>query len=270
MKKEAQLTNGVKLAYVEEGAGEPLVLLHGFCGSLHYWDKLVPLLARSHRVIAVDLRGHGHSSAPDEAYSMERFAEDIALFAAAAGLDKFHLFGHSLGGYITLAFAENYADKLLSFGLVHSTPYPDDEAAKANRNKGADSIREHGMEPFIKALVPKLFAPQHVASMTAEVQAAKEIGVATSPIGAIQTLYAMRDRKDRNHVLRETTLPVLLVAGAEDQIIPVAKTFTVQKSNVVEALLPDVGHMGMLEAPEQLAEAIGGFVENNRKSAPLS
>ncbi|MGN7468416.1 alpha/beta fold hydrolase [Brevibacillus sp. SAFN-007a] len=269
MKKEAQLTNGIKLAYVEEGTGETIVLLHGFCGSLHYWDKLVPLLARSYRVLAVDLRGHGHSSAPDEAYSIERFAEDIALWAEEVGLEKFHLFGHSLGGYITLAFAENYADKLLSFGLVHSTPYPDDEAAKANRDKGADSIRENGMEPFIKALVPKLFAPQHVASMTAEVQAAKQIGVATSPIGAIRTLSAMRDRKDRNHVLQETALPVLLVAGAEDQIIPVPKTFVLQKSNVVQALLPDAGHMGMVEAPQQLAGAIGDFVENIRKKSPL-
>jgi 3-oxoadipate enol-lactonase len=268
MRKEIQLTNGVKLAYVEEGTGEAVVLLHGFCGSSRYWDKLIPLLSRTHRVLAVDLRGHGHSAAPDEPYSMERFAEDIALWAEAAGLAKFHLFGHSLGGYVTLAFAEKHADKLASFGLIHSTPFPDDEAAKANRNKGADSIRENGMEPFIKALVPKLFAPDHVASLTQEVQTAKDIGFATSPVGAIQTLYAMRDRLDRNRVLQETALPVLLVAGAKDQIIPVEKTFTVERSHVVHRLLPDAGHMGMLEAPEQLSEAIADFVGKNSKSAP--
>jgi len=260
MKKEVQLSNGIKIAYVEEGMGETLVLIHGFCGSSSYWHKLVPLLSKTHHVIAIDLRGHGNSSAPDEPYSMERFADDLALFVDELGLAKIHLFGHSLGGYVTLAFANQYADKLASFGLIHSTPYPDDDAAKANRDKGAQSIRENGMEPFIKALIPKLFAPSHIESMTEEVQLAKEIGFATSPIGAIQTLGAMRDRADRNHVLQETTLPVLLVAGTEDQIIPAKKTFTVDKNSVEQVLLPDAGHMGMVEAPEKMAEAMGSFL----------
>ncbi|MED1783696.1 alpha/beta hydrolase [Brevibacillus fortis] len=260
MKKEVQLSNGIKIAYVEEGSGESLVLIHGFCGSSSYWHKLVPLLSKTHRVMAIDLRGHGDSSAPDEPYSMERFADDLALFVDELGLAKIHLFGHSLGGYVTLAFANQYADKLASFGLIHSTPYPDDDAAKANRDKGAQSIRENGMEPFIKALIPKLFAPSHIESMREEVQLAKEIGFATSPIGAIQTLIAMRDRADRNHVLQETTLPVLLVAGTEDQIIPAEKTFTVDKNNVEQVLLPDVGHMGMVEAPEKMGTALGSFL----------
>ncbi|UED73357.1 alpha/beta fold hydrolase [Brevibacillus sp. DP1.3A] len=263
MKKEVQLSNGIKIAYVEEGTGESLVLIHGFCGSSSYWHKLVPLLSKTNRVIAIDLRGHGNSSAPDESYSMERFADDLALFVDELGLAKIHLFGHSLGGYVTLAFANQYADKLASFGLIHSTPYPDDDTAKANRDKGADNIRQNGMEPFIKALVPKLFAPSHVETMREEVQLAKEIGFATNPVGAIQTLIAMRDRADRNHVLQETTLPVLLVAGTEDQIIPSEKTFTVDKNNVEQVLLPDVGHMGMVEAPEKMAEAFKSFL--NRK-----
>lgn len=261
MKKEVQLSNGIKIAYVEEGTGESLVLIHGFCGSASYWHKLVPLLSKTHRVIAIDLRGHGNSSAPDEPYSMESFADDLALFVDELGLAKIHLFGHSLGGYVTLAFANQYADKLASFGLIHSTPYPDDDAAKANRDKGADNIRQNGMEPFIKALVPKLFAPSHIDTMREEVQLAKEIGFAT--VGAIQTLIAMRDRVDRNHVLQETTLPVLLVAGSEDQIIPAEKTFTVDKNNVEQVLLPDAGHMGMVEAPEKMAEAFKSFL--NRK-----
>ncbi|MGG4439110.1 alpha/beta fold hydrolase [Brevibacillus fortis] len=260
MKKEVQLSNGIKIAYVEEGSGESLVLIHGFCGSSSYWHKLVPLLSKTHRVMAIDLRGHGDSSAPDEPYSMERFADDLALFVDELGLAKIHLFGHSLGGYVTLAFANQYAEKLASFGLIHSTPYPDDDAAKANRDKGAQSIRENGMEPFIKALIPKLFAPSHIESMREEVQLAKEIGFTTSPVGAIQTLIAMRDRADRNQMLQETTLPVLLVAGTEDQIIPAEKTFTVDKNNVEQVLLPDVGHMGMVEAPEKMAAALGSFL----------
>lgn len=260
MKKEVQLSNGIKMAYVEEGTKEPLVLIHGFCGSSAYWHKLIPLLSATHRVIAIDLRGHGDSSAPDEPYSMERFADDVALLVGELGLSKIHLFGHSLGGYVTLAFAKKYADKLASFGLIHSTALPDDEAAKANREKGADNIRQNGMEPFIKALIPKLFAPSQIESMRDEVQRAKDIGLATSPVGAVQTLIAMRDREDRQDVLEDTSLPVLLVAGTEDQIIPAEKTFTVNKNSVEQVLLPDAGHMGMVEAPQKMAEAITSFL----------
>jgi len=264
MTKQLQLENGVTLAYQETGSGaQTIVLLHGFCGSSAYWNKVLPILSRTYHVIAVDLRGHGDSAAPEEPYTMERFAEDLALAADRLGLTAFHLFGHSLGGYVTLAFAEKHADRLGSFGLIHSSGYPDDEAARANRDKGAESIRENGLEPFIKSLVPKLFAPGHVAAMPAEVQLAKEIGAGTKPTGAIRTLQGMRDRTDRNHVLRETSLPVLLVAGEEDQIISPEKTFTASGTNVKQVRMAGVGHMGMLEAPEQLSENIVRFLSKN-------
>jgi len=263
MKKQIQRKDGTRISYQEAGSGDtPIVLLHGFCGSSDYWHLVLPLLAASQRVIAVDLPGHGDSSAPgpDETYTMEYFAEVLHDWAQETGLDRFHLFGHSLGGYITLAFAERYADSLKSFGLIHSTSFPDDEAARQNRDKGAESIKNNGIEPFIKALIPKLFAPAHVQTMPEQLAFAKEIGLSTDPNGAIQTLRAMRDRKDRLHVLQETSLPVLLLAGEEDQVIPPAKTFVVQKAQLQQVLLPNAGHMGMLEAPEELAEAIKKFV----------
>lgn len=265
MVKQVQLENGLEIAYQEEGNDkqETIVLLHGFCGSSAYWSKVLPALSQSYRVVAVDLRGHGSSAAPDEPYTMERFAEDLSLLADKLEWGQVHLFGHSLGGYVTLAFAQKYADKLKSFGLIHSTGYPDDEAAKANRDKGAENIRENGMEPFIKALVPKLFAPGHVSAMPDDVRLAKEIGFATKPTGAIQTLKAMRDREDRNEVLRSTKLPVLLVAGREDQIIPSEKTFIINGQNVEQVMLGHSGHMGMLEEPNALTEAIVRFVSKN-------
>lgn len=265
MVKQVLLENGLEVAYQEEGSTntDTIILLHGFCGSSAYWNKIVPALSPSYQVVAVDLRGHGGSSAPDEPYTMERFAEDLSLLVDKLACGPVHLFGHSLGGYVTLAFAQKYADKLKSFGLIHSTGYPDDEAAKANRDKGAENIRENGMEPFIKALVPKLFAPGHVSTMPEDVQLAKEIGFATKPTGAIQTLKGMRDRADRNDVLTSTNLPVLLVAGKEDQVIPSEKTFVVNGPNVDQVLLGHAGHMGMLEEPEKLIEAIVRFVSKN-------
>lgn len=263
MKKRIQLKNGKRIAYQEEGTGgTPIVLLHGFCGSSAYWNRVLPLLGKNRHVLAVDLTGHGDSSAPEpnEAYTIEKFADELFLLVEEWGFERIHLFGHSLGGYVALAFAERYADKLQSFGLIHSTPFPDDEAARLNREKGAESIRSNGIEPFIKALVPKLFAPENLKTMPDQVAFVKEIGLATDSNGAIQTLKAMRDRKDRLHVLQETRLPVLLLAGDQDQVIAPAKTFAVEKASVQQVLFEGVGHMGMLEAPQALAEAIENFV----------
>jgi 3-oxoadipate enol-lactonase len=259
--KQITTRNGVTLACRDEGTGSPLVLIHGFCGSSAYWQKVIPELAKQYRVIAPDLRGHGESSAPDETCTMERLADDLVHLLDELSLPRVIMFGHSLGGYVTLAFAEKYPDKLSGFGLIHSTAFPDSTEGKANREKGMESIREHGIEPFIKALVPKLFAPEHVETMPEEVRLVKTIGLATDPMGAVHTLQGMRDRADRNHVLKNTSLPVLLVAGERDQIIPPERTFSVEAPHVSRELIRSAGHMSMLETPDELIDVIRRFLE---------
>jgi len=253
--------NGTVLSYRDEGSGTPLVLVHGFCGSSEYWQHLVAPLSRQFRVITPNLRGHGSSTFSDAPCTMDHLADDIACLLAHLKLESVILLGHSLGGYVTLAFAERYPEKLSGFGLIHSTAFPDDETAKVNRNKGMESIRENGIEPFIKALVPKLFAPEHLQSMPEAVQLAKQIGRRTNPEAAIRILAGMRDRPDRLDVLRNTDRPVLLVAGEKDQIIPVHKAVALEAPHVTPVLIPGAGHMSMLEAPETLMAAIRQFAD---------
>ncbi|WCK55304.1 alpha/beta hydrolase [Aneurinibacillus sp. Ricciae_BoGa-3] len=252
--------NGIQIAYKERGSGKPIVLLHGFCGSSAYWDDLVPLLEKDFRVITPDLRGHGHSSVPDQPYTMENMAEDIRGLCESLQLQAPVLLGHSLGGYVTLAFAERYPDYLIGFGLIHSTGLPDDETAKSNRSKGIEQIKEKSIQPFIDNLIPKLFAPGHLNSMKAQVDKAKQIGLSTAPEGAIHTLEGMRDRKDRTSVIMTTNKPVLLVAGSEDQVISPDKVFSADEQLVKAELIEGAGHMSMYEAPDKLAEIIRSFV----------
>lgn len=255
-------SNGIEIMYEDRGSGETVVLLHGFCGSSAYWQKMIPQLSLTHRVIAADLRGHGKTSVPDGLYSMETMADDIAGLLSHLEISKATLFGHSLGGYVTLAFAEKYPDRLSAFSLVHSTAYPDDENGKEGRLKAIESIQEKGMDSFIEGLVPRLFAPEHVASMPEAVQLAKQIGFATSSKGAIHTLQGMRERPDRNSVLGAVDLPVLLVAGTEDQVIPPAKTFSQEGRHIHTAAIAGAGHMSMLEAPDKLIKAMEDFLRN--------
>jgi pimeloyl-ACP methyl ester carboxylesterase len=260
MTKRSIRVNGITLAYEEQGAGRPVVLLHGFCGSSRYWERVVPLLADRFRVITPDLRGHGESEAPEGVCSMEAFAGDIVGLLDALDLEQAVVLGHSLGGYVTLALAEAYPERLSGFGLIHSTAFPDTEEGKKNRENGIRAIREQGIGAFVEGLVPKLFAPEHLISMTDAVERAKEIGRGTSPVGAAATQEGMRQRPDRNRVLEQTQVPVLLVAGSRDQVVPVEKTFSVSRETITQVRLDQAGHMSMYEAPEQLAAVIADFL----------
>lgn len=142
----------------EQGQGPAVVLLHGFCGSSRYWAELAPLLAGSCRVITPDLRGHGTSDAPVGPYTIEQMADDVLHLADTLGLDQFVLLGHSLGGYITLSFAQRHAHRLKGFGLIHSTGKPDTEEGKQKRLATVEALQRHGIVPVVDDLVPKLFA----------------------------------------------------------------------------------------------------------------
>src|ERR1700730_12546520 len=125
MTKKTIEFNDIVLAYENQGSGEALVLLHGLCGSSAYWEKVLPSLSEQYRVIAPDLRGHGHSGISEEPYPMELMAHDIAELLEKLQIPQAILFGHSLGGYVTLAFAEFYPEKLHAISLIHSSGFPD-------------------------------------------------------------------------------------------------------------------------------------------------
>jgi 3-oxoadipate enol-lactonase len=262
MAKQTVEFNGINMAFEDHGNGEPLVLLHGLCGSSAYWDKVIPALSQHYRVIAPDLRGHGESGVSDEPYLMDLMAHDISELLERLHIPQALLFGHSLGGYVTLAFAEKFSDKLNGFSLVHSSGFPDDEKGKANRDKAIESIRENGMEPFIDGLNPKLFAPAHLESMKDTVEEIRQTGIHTNPIGAMNVLAGMRDRQDRNQVIADAQVPVLLIAGDADQLIPLEKAFSVQGDHITQVKLANSGHMSMQEQPAAIIEQILAFADH--------
>lgn len=243
----------------EGGAEVNVVLLHGYCGSSAYWERIVPQLAQSGaRIIVPDTRGHGKSSAPvSSTYAMETLAQDVLALADALQLEQIVLLGHSMGGYTALAFAEQYGPRLRAFGLIHSTGLPDSEAARENRERTVHKIEEQGIRTFVEGLVPNLFAPSAPSELVAR---AIEIGYSTSAQGAQASALGMKDRPDRRSLLETSQFPLLLVAGAQDGIIPVERTFTTNRPGTSQVLLESAGHMGMLEASEELAAGILQFL----------
>ncbi|MEK3733468.1 MULTISPECIES: alpha/beta fold hydrolase [unclassified Paenibacillus] len=252
--------NGSTICYVDQGQGQPLILLHGFCGSSAYWEQVLPHLA-GFRVIVPDLRGHGRSDAPVGPYTIEQMADDVLHLMDELGIPSAVLLGHSLGGYIALSFAQRYAARLKGFGLIHSTAYPDSEEAKEKRLKAVSTIQNDGITAFVDGLVPGLFAEGAEKTMPECIQRAKEIGYLTPPQGAAGAAMAMRERPDRRAVLNASVLPILLVAGEKDGLVPVERTFTADHEPVTQVVIEGAGHMSMMEAPEKLATAIRSFMD---------
>jgi len=267
--RQAKLPTGEVIAYYEQGEKQAndqpvMLLLHGYCGSSSYWKEVLPRLDMCGKIIVPDLRGHGASTAPrQDVYDMNDYADDIAMLLDELGERQAIVLGHSLGGYVALACAERHPAKLRAFGLVHSTALPDTEEAKANRDKAAAVIREQGIGVFVEGLVPKLFAPPHVETMAGHVEHAKAIGRGTAPEAAIATALGMKNRPDRSEVLRNTALPVLLVAGQEDGVVPPQRTLVEQAGPAASrALLDGCGHMSMMERPGRLAAELAAFASS--------
>ncbi|MDX8359691.1 alpha/beta hydrolase [Cytobacillus sp. IB215316] len=260
MLKKRFISENLTLSYEDVGQGEAIVLLHGFCGSHAYWERIMPELAKQYRVIAPDLRGHGGSTYQTDEYAIEDMAEDIKLLLEALNINKVSMFGHSLGGYITLAFVEHYSSMLNSFSLIHSTAFADSDEAIAGREANIKKVEKDGVDPLINGLVPKLFSENNVMKMKEEVAYIKEIGYKTSKEGTIGALNAMKNRPNRNEILEHTSLPVLLVAGEQDRIISTANVFSTSKDNVTQSLIKNVGHMSMFEDSEQLLSDIKSFL----------
>ncbi|MGG6313949.1 alpha/beta fold hydrolase [Paenibacillus macerans] len=252
--------NGSTIAYEQQGQGETVVLLHGFCGSSAYWEKVQPLLADQYQVIAPDLRGHGGSHAPLGAYSIEQMADDVAGLLEALGIAKYTLLGHSMGGYVALSLAQRYASRLNAYGLIHSTGFPDSDEAKEKRVQAVSLIRSEGITKFVDGLVPGLFSPDTVDKLQSEVDRVKEIGYRTPPQGAAGAALAMRERADRRDVMDDPVLPLLLVAGENDAVVPMARLFTAEGPHVTKAVIKGAGHMSMYEAPEQLYAVLSDFL----------
>ncbi len=248
------------LHYTESGKGAPLVLLHGFLGSSAYWDELVPLLSSSYRCITPDLRGHGRSLAPEGSYRIEQMAEDVIGLLDALEIPTATVLGHSMGGYVTLALAEQHAHRLDGWGLIHSTSHEDAPQAKENRLLAVSKINSEGIAAFTDGMVEGLFAPASLEQLPRAVQKVRELGYATPPQGACGAALAMRERPDRREILATSSKPILLVAGAQDRLIPPDRLFTSEGPNITARTIETAGHMGMLETPAELTGIIRDYL----------
>ncbi|SHJ70890.1 Pimeloyl-ACP methyl ester carboxylesterase [Hymenobacter daecheongensis DSM 21074] len=235
-----------------------LVFLHGFAESREIWSDLLHGFPAHYRVLSLNLLGHGTNIHDVRDYSMEAQARYVAEKMQAAGIEKAVLVGHSMGGYVALAFAERWPERVAGLALINSSAYADNEEKKAARAKNVAFVERHGVEKFMESFIRPLFAPANRETLAARREFLEEIGKATPAETIIGGMQAMAARPDRTKVLREARFPVLLVAGKEDVAVPLEQSVALAPlAPVAHALfLADVGHLAYYERPAETRRAV--------------
>jgi pimeloyl-ACP methyl ester carboxylesterase len=241
------------LSYFQAGTGFPVVLLHGFMESKEIWTGMREKLAKNFQVIVPDMPGFGESHFNKNYEHVEAMAGEIYKLLQSLHIDECIIIAHSLGGYVALAFAEQYRTLLKGVGLFHSTAFADSEEKKQNRDKTADFIDKHGVPEFAVNFVQSLFYKERKEELADTIEKVHQIALQTPKETAVAVTRAMRNRPDRSHVLKEAAYPVLFISGKADEAVPLEKSkemFYLPKNAVIQ-LLDETAHMGMYERPEE-------------------
>jgi 3-oxoadipate enol-lactonase len=244
--------NGIELAYERRGTGVPLVLLHGFPLDHHTWDLVAPLLEETFDLILPDLRGFGQSTTVDSQYSVDDLASDIAGLLDHLGIEKAAIAGHSMGGYVALAFMKLFPGRVIGLGLVSTQTLADPPDRKEGRYKSAAEVAEKGVGGVVNTMAPKFTNDENLQIF------ARESMERQKPAAYIGAFKAMAERLDTSSLLAGLRIPVVVIHGDADSLIAVDRAREVRAA-VPQAYyveLNGVGHLPMLEAVHGTAEAL--------------
>ncbi len=257
-----------KIFYRTEGNGKAVMLLHGFGEDGNIWNFQAEKLKPNYFVIIPDLPGSGQSQMLDGKCTLDDYAEVVKAIAdkeiSKTEKTTFSLIGHSMGGYITLAFAEKYADRLNSFGLFHSSAFADDQQKIETRKKGIEFIKKNGAIAFLKTSIPNLFSEKTKEQKPELIEKLVSIASTISGEALIQYYEAMIIRPDRTSVLKSFSKPVLFIIGEHDPAVPLQTSLLQCHIPAISSvcILKNSGHIGMWEEEESASTYLENFLNN--------
>lgn len=257
--------DGVNIAYERKGRGAPLVLVHGYPLDHTIWDEVVPALMEEFDLIIPDLRGFGASDVMEADDSIIDYATDLAGLLNHLKIKKAYLVGHSMGGYVILAFAREYQDRVLGMGMVSTQTLADTPDRKDGRLKTADKVMSEGLKVVAESMTVKLSADGRIQEFVRNlINQQRSMGISSA-------LHAMAERPDSTELFTTFKFPTVIVHGVEDALIPV------ERGREMKAALPaahyielaGAGHLPMMEKPRAFAEALRFFVKVKIKTVKL-
>lgn len=253
---------GKRIFYTDEGTGSAVMLIHGYLESSEVWTGFASGLAKNFRVLTVDLPGHGESDVYSETHSMEFLAETVNTLLNGAGINKVFLAGHSLGGYVALAFLELFPEKLSGYCLFHSHPFADSFEASEKREREIRIVKAGKKFLMYPDNVKRMFSEKNLVRCSKELDRLKEIASHIPEEGIIAVLKGMIARTSRLTLMEQGRVPCLWVLGSLDNYIPCDAILKNVKlpANAKAVILENSGHLGFIEEENKAVEIVETFI----------
>ncbi len=254
------LYKNTKIAYAETGKGTTVVLLHGFLENSTMWNSHVETLAKRNRLVCIDLLGHGQTNCLGYVHTMEDQADMVHHVLHELKIRKAVLMGHSMGGYVALAFAELYPEMMKGLVLLNSTSRADSEERKTNRDRAVLAVKQN-YTSFIRMSIANLFSEENRERLTEEIELVRNEALKTPLQGIVAALEGMKVRKDREVILHFATYPMLLILGKKDPVLNYEENVSQIENTKVELITFEDGHMSHIENREELTTNLLQFLK---------
>ena len=245
------LYKNTQISFTDSGEGNAIVLLHGFLENKKMWTEYVSFFSEKYRVITIDLLGHGESDCLGYVHSMEENANAVHEVLISLKVEKAIILGHSMGGYVGLAFAELYPQHIQKLVLLNSTSKEDSAEKKLNRTRAIKAVKQNYVS-FVSLAIANLFSENNRTRLADEIETVKEQALKTPLQGIVASLEGMKIRKDREALLHENRFPVLLVLGKKDPVLNYEDSLSQMEDTTVELVSFEDGHMSQIENKEEL------------------
>ncbi|UOB19451.1 alpha/beta fold hydrolase [Abyssalbus ytuae] len=251
---------GINIFFTDEGKGNAVVLLHGFLENSAMWDDIKESLKINNRIITIDLPGHGQTGCLGYVHTMEMMAETVEAVLQHLKIRKSTIIGHSMGGYVALAYAEKNPDGLKGLVLMNSTSRADTEEKKKNRDRAIKAVRENHRS-FIRLSISNLFRPKNRKVFSEEVNKTKKEALKTPVQGIIAALEGMKNRNDREVLLHFSPYKKMMIIGKKDPVLDYASLIEQTQNSDIEIIECPDGHMSHIENKKNVVPALKNFLK---------
>lgn len=258
LKSETILYKNTKISYTDQGKGTAIVLLHGFLENQSMWNAFLPEFSKKFRVITIDLLGHGQTECLGYVHSMEDQADMVHGVLHELKIRKAVLVGHSMGGYVALAFAELYPDAMKGLVLLNSTSRADSDERKINRDRAIVAVKQN-YTAFVRMSIANLFSEDNRERLSEAIEKVKLEALKTPLQGIVAALEGMKIRKDREVILHFGPYPIQLILGKKDGVLIYDDNLDQIEGTKVQLTTFEDGHMSHIENQDELMKVLLDF-----------
>ncbi len=252
---------GIPIFYSDHGEGNTIVLLHGFLENSKMWSPFIPSLSKNNRVVCIDLLGHGQTGCLGYIHAMELMAECVEVVLNFLKIKQSVFVGHSMGGYVALAFAQKKPDSVKGICLMNSTAQNDSLDRQKNRDRAIRAVKQNH-KTFIRLAISNLFAPKNIHRFSEDIEHIIKEALRTPLQGIIAALEGMKIRPDTQSFFKSATFKKMMIISQNDPVLDYQALLNEAKNSEAETIEFSDGHMSHIENKRDFLHYVMHFVEN--------